>query len=108
MKKYSWLIGLVAVAVVAAGVVYWQRSDPQKALEREVAAANYCTEDADCEVVTGACPLGCWFAVNKAEAGRIQSRMDEFQAQSTCTYSCIALEGVTCVSGKCEVRTPQP
>jgi hypothetical protein len=77
-------------------------------LKAEIAEAGRCSADADCEVVTGACPLGCWMAVNKSEAPRIQAMLDDYGARSTCVYSCIAHEGARCVSGSCEVKVPQP
>lgn len=97
----------IAVVGVAFGVWYvWGRSDELARIEREIAKANYCTTSADCAVVTGQCPLGCWVAVHKNEADRIEALVASYE--STCVYSCIRHEGAECVQGACQVKLPLP
>jgi len=71
----------------------------EQGIKNAIEQANYCETKEDCVLVGSKCPFDCYIYSNKAEADRIRTMVDGFDSQ--CTYSCIASDGVECVSGKC-------
>lgn len=72
----------------------------QEQIKQEIAAANYCETPDDCVDVGGKCPFDCYIFVNGSEADRIKTMVDGHG--TTCTYSCLAINGVDCVNNKCQ------
>ena len=69
-------------------------------IKKEIELANYCNAKSDCVDVGGKCPFGCYVFVNKNESQRIETLINSYE--STCVYSCIALQGFDCVESKCQ------
>jgi hypothetical protein len=88
---------IVVALLILAGCSPGAESEAQ--IKQEIAAANYCETSADCVDVGGKCPFDCYIFVNSSEVDRIKAMVDGYQ--STCTYSCLAIEGVDCVDNKC-------
>jgi hypothetical protein len=75
-------------------------------IKQEIATANYCVTSADCIDVGGKCPFDCYIFVNSSEVDRIKPMVDGFE--STCTYSCLAIDGVDCIDSKCQAVFDTP
>lgn len=89
--------------VLVAAIFFWVRYHNEVAtINREIAKANYCQSNADCKVVTGQCPFGCYIPVNNTQGDRIEGLVNAYQ--SSCTYSCLEYKGIDCVDNKCQVR----
>lgn len=73
-------------------------------IRQAIAAANRCDTAEDCVLVGSKCPFDCYIYAHRDEAENIRTMVGGFS--SDCTYSCIASEGVECLSGKC-VTIPQ-
>ncbi len=100
-RKRTLLLLLGAAVVIAVGL--WYRfGDEVSAVKREIRQANYCETNADCKVITGQCPFGCYIPVNVSQGDRIEVMVDAYQ--SACTYSCAEYKGVDCVDRRCQVR----
>lgn len=69
-------------------------------IKSAIADANYCESPSDCVDVGGKCPFDCYIFVHRSEVDRIKPMVEGYN--STCIYSCIALDGVDCVEGKCQ------
>lgn len=72
-----------------------------------ISKANYCQTSEDCEVVSGQCPLGCQFVVNKHEVNNVKRVLKMYRLTSllnTCLYQCNPVTTVQCLDNKC---TPQ-
>jgi hypothetical protein len=78
----------------------------EQTIKDEIVKANHCETVDDCVDAGGKCPFDCYIFVHKDEVSRIRSLVERYQ--STCTYSCIAIDGVDCVGNKCVVRQPAP
>lgn len=96
------IFGLVTIAI-AGSMIYL---DEESKVQREIADANYCEAKSDCVDAGGKCPFGCYVFVNKNEAERIGNLIENYE--STCTYSCIALESFDCVDNKCVTNFENP
>lgn len=70
-------------------------------IKQEISKANYCDVASDCVDAGGKCPFGCYAFVNKSEVDRIKTMIEGYE--STCTYSCLAMDRVDCIDHKCTV-----
>ena len=93
----SWL----PVAGCGDEVVDEEDNLTEEEIEARIEQANYCTVASDCVDIGGKCPFGCYILVNVAEADEIEKLVDEYH--SNCMYSCMAIAGIECTAGKCEV-----
>ncbi len=75
-------------------------------IKQQIAEANYCETPADCIDVGGKCPFDCYIFVNSSEVDRMKEMVDGYE--STCTYSCLAISGVDCVSNRCQPVQQMP
>ncbi len=91
---------LAGAAVTSCG------ASPERTIKDEIAKANHCETAADCVDASSKCPFGCHAFVNAAEASRIKGLIEGYQ--STCTYSCVAIDGVDCVANTCVAREQLP
>lgn len=75
----------------------------EEAVDRAIDEANYCEAVSDCVNLGSHCPFECYVLVNAAEADRIESLIERYEAQHTwqCMYDCVAIEGFDCAEGKC-------
>ncbi|MDF3065273.1 MAG: hypothetical protein K0R38_874 [Polyangiaceae bacterium] len=71
-----------------------------------VASHQSCASAADCTIVTGSCPFGCFVPVTKAsraetlaKLGALGDRLDK--AGHRCVYRCMSPPGEACVAGRC-------
>ena len=96
------VLGLLVIAI-AGSMIYFNE---ESRIKGEIARANYCETKSDCVDVGGKCPFGCYVFVNENEAERIGKLIDNYE--STCVYSCIALESFDCVDNKCVVNFEGP
>lgn len=87
---------LVAVLVLSACM----NSSPEAQIKDLITEANYCDTAADCVDAGGKCPFDCYVFVNKNEVEHVKTAVQGFASQ--CTYSCLAIQGVDCVSNKCQ------
>ncbi len=101
-SKTVGIIAVLALALAIAIALWLQFGDNTSSIKREISQANYCVSNADCKVVTGQCPFGCYIPVNTSEGDRIEEIVGAYQ--STCIYSCIEYKGVDCIDRKCVVR----
>lgn len=93
---------VLAVALIAVGAVWYFSRNEVSSIKREIGKANHCETNADCKVITGQCPFGCYIPVNVAEGDRIEVMVDAYE--SDCAYSCLEYKGVDCVDRQCRVR----
>lgn len=50
---------------------------------------NYCETDDDCTAIWGACPMGCFFIINKEKIGDVELMKEKVQkACPNCFYKC--------------------
>ncbi len=95
--------GLLAIGLGVWVTVYPAGPTTQEiAIKKEIIKANYCSAQSDCQVVTAKCPFDCYAPVNKKEAGRIETLINNYE--SKCAYSCMAMQGVECVENKCDIQ----
>lgn len=75
----------------------------EEAVDRAIDEANYCEQVSDCVSLGSHCPFDCYVLVNAAEADRIESLIERYEAQQTweCMYDCIAIDGFACSDGTC-------
>lgn len=97
--KYLFLLPLALLALTAC-------TSEEERINTEIEQASYCSQDSDCILLQSECPFDCYQAVNKAEAERIDALISGFE--SSCVYSCVAVEGVACLEGKCTVVLEDP
>jgi hypothetical protein len=97
MKRLLPLLSLIALAGCMSA---------EAQIKQEISDANYCETAADCVDVGGKCPFDCYIFVNASEADRIGDLVGSYN--STCEYSCIAIDGVDCVDNKCQAIVPGP
>jgi len=71
-----------------------------------VAGHQSCQSAADCTIVTGSCPFGCFVPVAKAsqaetiaKLGSLGDKLDK--AGNRCVYRCMAPPAEACVAGRC-------
>ncbi|HLG24054.1 MAG TPA: hypothetical protein VI564_03955 [Candidatus Nanoarchaeia archaeon] len=74
-------------------------SNTGSSVNKEIEKANFCNTKEDCIDTGSKCPFGCYSYVNKNEASRIKSLIDNYE--SNCVYSCIACFDVKCENNKC-------
>ncbi len=104
--KPLWIsIAFLALAALGMAVLLFRPTEEDR-INAEIDRANYCQTASDCEAVYAQCPFNCYAPVHKSQARRIEGLIAGYR--STCAYSCIAIEGVDCVSGRCQVRTAAP
>lgn len=72
----------------------------------QIREANYCQEDSDCQMVSGKCPLGCYFWVNRNEVTRISKIVRGYP--SDCIYECAASSEMVCTNQTCQPKPPEP
>jgi cytoskeletal protein RodZ len=82
------------------------QSDIETKYQSAVARSNACQKATDCAVISPGCPLGCWSAVNAANAGQIlhvaeQLRNEQKKPIGNCMYKCTAKPEPNCVNGQC-------
>ncbi len=105
--KRAVVIGAVSAVAAAAGWMLWlhfRGSGTEAGVKREIAAANHCETNSDCEIVLAKCPFNCYAPVNKKESGRIREMIENYE--SRCAYMCVEIKGVACLNGKCEPVFP--
>jgi hypothetical protein len=99
----TFLLPITAVFLLAACTA----SSPSEAeIKDAIVEANYCETADDCVDVGGKCPFDCYIFVNEAEADRIGAMVEWYQ--STCTYSCLAINGVDCINNTCQPQLDPP
>jgi hypothetical protein len=71
-----------------------------------VSSHQSCSSAADCTIVTGSCPFGCFVPVTKAsreetlaKLGSLGERLDK--AGHRCVYRCMSPPTEACVQGRC-------
>jgi hypothetical protein len=102
------LLCLAFLAVACAGCAR-SEEDIQREFDEVVAGANECADAVECVLVFPGCPLGCFVAVNEANAAEVEQRaqelVDAYQSGGrACQYDCAAPGPITCVAGRCEVE----
>jgi len=95
-----WLVFIATLMLLAAC------GPSEKYIKSEIEKANYCTTADDCMLAAmGKCPFGCYVYVNKAEAERIKSLIEQYETAPKirgCEYLCAEMTRVECKDGKCE------
>ncbi len=78
-------------------------------VEAAIEDAGYCTESSECVVIYPGCPLGCYAAVNTAEVGAIEKKIEKFHKQqgSECLYDCATHADPFCENGQCIVEADE-
>lgn len=101
--KHTLPVLLIALSLSACSAPV---ADKREQIELAIDEANYCENDADCVVVTGQCPFGCYVLTNEAEADRIDTMMSSYE--SDCVYSCLPVQPVSCKENKCVMDEYDP
>jgi len=90
------------------GVIACGRSNEEMQAEWDeiVAGAIACTADADCILVTPGCPFGCAAVINAAHKDEVEAKAKELREEasqdgSSCVYSCILPQTLSCENMKC-------
>jgi hypothetical protein len=107
-KKMDKKLGIILLVFGLIAVIVWVSMiyfDEENKIKSEIEKANYCETKSDCVDVGGKCPFGCYVFVNENEAERIGNLIENYE--STCIYSCVALENYDCVENKCVVNFEQ-
>jgi hypothetical protein len=76
-----------------------------------VATRQTCSKDADCVVVSGTCPFGCYIPVVKSAGAEVTAKLQELadrldKSGQRCVYRCTAPPPAVCRSGRCATGTP--
>lgn len=104
MKKF--LLPLLIITLFLSALLYFfggSRHVEEKNIASAIQEANYCETKNDCAMASvSACPFGCYILVNQSKVEQIQRRIAGYE--SRCEYSCIAIKGIDCISGKCEIQ----
>src|SRR5262249_35986308 len=78
----------------------------EASVKAEIAAANHCEVDADCDSAGTKCPFGCTIPVNKSEVAHIKQVLDDF-GEERCAYDCAPVSGITCQNKVCVAQIAQ-
>jgi hypothetical protein len=75
-----------------------------------VATRQTCSNDADCIVVFGTCPFGCYVAAAKSAAAEVTAKLQELadrldKSGPRCMYKCTESPPAVCRSGRCATET---
>lgn len=74
----------------------------ERALRRDLEAANHCEQTSDCVVLYSKCPIDCYALVHADEADAMNARIEAFHGG--CDYSCAERPAFACVEGKCRFQ----
>jgi hypothetical protein len=76
-----------------------------------VATRKSCSSDADCTIVPGSCPFGCFIPVAKAAATEVRAKLTALgerldKAGNRCVYRCMSPPAARCVEHRCRAGSP--
>lgn len=103
---------LLSLLALPAACAKRSEQDIQEEFQAYVGERNHCAEDGDCELVYPGCPLGCFVAVNRAEATAVKEKADELVAEyesegQGCAYACMPMRAI-CASDRCDAVPEDP
>jgi len=101
MKKTITILTVLIVIDVLIWTFFLKNKLVELNIKKEISKANYCEKQDDCQIVLAQCPFNCFAPVNKKEANRISTMIENYE--STCIYICVEHQGVDCINNKCEV-----
>lgn len=70
-----------------------------------------CSSAAECTVVPGSCPFGCFVPAAKASASEVAAKLEALGARlakagNRCVYRCMSPPAATCTDGRCSTAAP--
>ena len=76
-----------------------------------LASRKGCSSDADCTIVPGSCPFGCFIPVASAAAVEVRGKLTALgerldKAGNRCVYRCMAPPAARCVEHRCRAGAP--
>lgn len=101
-------LGLIGAALLAFGCAP-SEEEIQEEFDAFVAQRNGCEVDADCEMASADCPLGCFVYVNRAKVAEVEAKakdlIEEYESMGTqCAYDCIEPPGAVCEAKHCRSK----
>lgn len=80
--------------------------EAKEELRAFVAERQACANAAECSIVPGSCPFGCFIPVTRVAEGEVKKELDRLgerldRAGHRCVYRCMAPPVAACVEGRC-------
>lgn len=108
----TWMTPKDCAGVDAADARARATCDAKEEFRSFVAARQACTSPAECTIVTGSCPFGCFVPVAKSSEVAVVSKLGELgdrldKAGHRCVYRCMSPPEATCLEGRCAAKSAQ-
>lgn len=76
-----------------------------------LASRNACSSDAECTIVPGSCPFGCFIPAASAAAADVRAKLTALgerldKAGNRCVYRCMSPPAARCVEHRCSAGSP--